>query len=138
MDWLSFEDVNWLAVAIAFIVTFAFGWWYYSPAGLWKPWKRLAGITGEQMEGANMGVAFGGTIVFNLLGVLLLAVLMGGLGIDSWGGGLALGALIGLVFRGGAHAIHNGFALRHPGITGLDTLHDTAALALAGLILGLL
>jgi len=30
MDWLSFEGINWLAVVIAFLVGFGFGWWYYS------------------------------------------------------------------------------------------------------------
>jgi len=138
MDWLSLEGVNWLAVAIAFIVCFAFGWWYYSPAGVWNVWKKAAGVTGEQMEGASMGVAFAGTIIANLLGVLLLAILMVQLGAESWVDGLVLGAIIGLVFRAGAHALHNGFAIRSPKVTLLDGLHDTVALALAGVVLGLI
>jgi hypothetical protein len=137
MDWLTFDGVNWLAVAIAFIVSFAFGWWYYSPAGLWNTWKKAAGVTGEQMEGASMGVAFGGTIAANLLGVIVLAILMVQLGAESWIDGLVLGAVIGLVYRAGAHALHNGFAVRSPKVTLLDGLHDTIALALAGTVLGL-
>lgn len=137
MDWLTFEGVNWLAVAIAFLASFAFGWWYYSPAGVWKVWTKAAGITGEQMEGASMGVAFGGTIIANLLGVILLAVLMVQLGAETWVDGLLLGAIIGFVYRAGAHALHNGFAIRSPKVTLLDGLHDTVALALAGVILGL-
>ena len=137
MDWLSFEGVNWLAVAIAFVVSFAFGWWYYSPAGLWNVWKRAAKVTGEQMEGANMGVAFGGTIIANLLGVILLAVLMVQLEIATWWEGALFGAIIGLVYRAGAHALHNGFAMRSPKVTLLDGIHDVVALALAGLVLGL-
>ena len=137
MDWLSFEGVNWLAVAIAFVVSFAFGWWYYSPAGLWNVWKRAAKVTGEQMEGANMGVAFGGTIIANLLGVILLAVLMVQLEIDTWYAGALFGAIIGLVYRAGAHALHNGFTIRSPKVTLLDGLHDTVMLALSGLVLGL-
>jgi len=138
MEWLSFDGVNWLAVLVAFVVTFAFGWWWYSPAGLFKPWKKAAGITSEQMENASMGVAFGGTIVANALGVILLAVLMGGLGVDGWWQGALFGAVLGLVFRGGAHALHNGFAIRSPKITLIDAAHDTLALALAGLVLGLM
>ena len=61
-----------------------------------------------------MGVAFGGTILANLLGVILLAVLMVQLGAESWLDGLVLGAIIGLVYRAGAHALHNGFAMRSP------------------------
>jgi hypothetical protein len=137
MDWLTFDGVNWLAVVIAFIASFAFGWWYYSPAGLWTVWKKAAGITGEQMEGASMGVAFGGTILANALGVIVLAILMVQLGADSWLDGLVLGAIIGVVYRAGAHALHNGFAIRSPKVTLLDGLHDTLALAIAGVILGL-
>jgi len=137
MEWLSFEGVDWLAVAIAFGVSFAFGWWYYSPAGVWKVWKRAAKVTDADMEGASMGVAFGGTIVANALGVILLSVLMVRLDAATWPDGLVLGAMLGLVYRAGAHAIHNGFAMRSPVVTALDGLHDVVALGLAGALLGL-
>lgn len=137
MEWLTFEGVDWLAVAIAFVVSFAFGWWYYSSAGVWKVWKKAAGVMGQQGEGSSMAVAFGGTLLANVLGVILLAVLMVQLGVDTWYWGAAFGAIIGLVYRAGAHALHNGFASRSPVVTALDGLHDVVALALAGLVLGL-
>ncbi len=137
MEWFTLSDVNWLAVLVAFVASFALGWWWYSAAGFWKVWSAKAGVTPEVMEQAPMAVAFGGTIVANVAGVILLEVLMNALGIDTWSGGLAFGALLGLVMRGGAHALHNGFAARPPLITVIDAAHDTAALALAGLVLGL-
>ncbi|WP_084076950.1 DUF1761 domain-containing protein [Demequina sp. NBRC 110057] len=137
MEWLSFDGVPWWGVLVAFLVTFVFGWFYYSPAGLFPLWSRLGRIEQKDVENAPMAVAFGGTIAANVLGVILLAVLMVGLGIDDWGAGLAFGAVVGLVFRGGAHALHNGFAARHPGVTALDALHDTVALGLSGLVLAL-
>lgn len=138
MEWLSFDGVNWLAVLIAFLVSFAYGWWFYSTAGLFRPWAKAAGITMEDTQKGNMAVAFGGTILANVLGVILLAVLMVGLGVTGWWQGLLFGAVLGLIFRGGAHALHNGFALRSPKVTLLDALHDTVALGLAGLVLGLM
>ena len=137
MEWLTFEGVNWLAVAIAFVASFAFGWWYYSPAGVWNVWKRAAKVSNDDMENTPMAPAFIGTIVANILGVVMLAVLMVALGADSWVDGLVLGALIGLIYRGGAHALHNGFAMRSPKVTLLDALHDMLALAIAGVVLGL-
>ncbi|WP_062299566.1 DUF1761 domain-containing protein [Demequina maris] len=137
MDWFTFDGIDWIGVLVAFVVSFAIGWWWYSPAGFWKVWRDKAGVTDDLMKDANMGAAFGGTIAFNILGVILLAMLMNGLGVEDWTGGLLLGALIGLVFRGGAHAIHNGFAVRSPAVTAIDTAHDTVALAVAGVILGL-
>lgn len=137
MDWFTFDGIDWIAVLVAFLATFAIGFWWYSDAGFFKAWRRLGNITREDMGGASMGVAFGGTIAANVLGVILLAMLMNGLGIDDWSGGLLLGAIVGLIFRGGAHALHNGFAIRHPGITLIDAAHDTVGLAVAGLVLGL-
>ncbi|WP_296667251.1 DUF1761 domain-containing protein [Demequina sp.] len=137
MDWFTFEGINWIAVLVAFVVAFAVGWWWYSPAGFWKIWRTQAGVTDERMEQANMGAAFAGTIVANLLGVVLLAMLMNALGIDDWSGGLLLGAAVGLIFRGGAHAIHNGFALRSPTVTLIDAAHDMVGLAIAGVVIGL-
>ena len=138
MEWLSFEGVNWIAVLIAFVVTFVINWFWYSDRGFFKPWKTAGGITSEQMEGANMGVSFGGAVVGNLLGIVLLAVLMAGLGVTGWWQGLVFGAVVGFVYRAGAHMIHNGFALRKTLITVIDGASDTVGLAVAGLILGLM
>lgn len=136
MDWLSFGDVNWLAVVIAFVVVFVVGWFWYSPQGFFPLWARLGRIDRDAMENANMGVAFGGTALGTGLGVITLALLLNGLGVEGWGAGALTGLIVGFVFRGGAHAIHNGFALRHVGVTLIDAAHDTVQLAIAGAILG--
>lgn len=136
MDWLTFDGVNWLAVTVAFVAAFGFGALYYSKLMIFPLWMRLAKVSPKDVEQANMAVAFGGTIVATLVGVILQAVLMAGLGITGAGPGLLFGAILGVVFRGGAHAIHNGFAARHPGVTLLDLTHDAVGMAIAGAILG--
>lgn len=136
-DWLSLDGVNGVAVLAAFLASFFLGWFWYSNAAFFPMWVRLGKITDDQMKNANMAIAFGGTALFNLLGVILLAVLMEATGATSVGGGAVLGAIVGLVFRGGGHVIHNGFALRDPRITLIDVGADTAGLALAGVVLGL-
>jgi hypothetical protein len=138
MEWFDLGAINWWAVVVAFVLSFGLGWFWYSPQGFFGPWKRAAGITDEQMREADMGIAFGGTAAANLLGVILLAVLMAAADVSGWWQGLAFGAILGLVFRGGAHALHNGFAIRKPMVTLIDAAHDTVALALAGLIIGLM
>ncbi len=138
MEWFSVDGANWLAVVLAFVASFALGWIWYSPQGLFKPWATAAGITPESMHNAKMGPAFAQTILANALGVVVLAVLMVNLGVGTWWEGLLLGGLIGLVFRGGAHALHNGFAQRSGRVTFIDAAHDASALAIAGAILGLM
>jgi hypothetical protein len=137
MDFLSLDGVNWLAVVVAFIASFALGAFWYSAAGFFPVWQRLGNITDEQIKHANMAAAFGGTVVANLLGVIVLAVLMVATGATGMGGGALLGMIVGLVYRAGAHALHNGFAVRNPKITLIDGAHDTLGLALAGAILGI-
>lgn len=136
-DWLTLDGVNWIGVLVAFVATFALSWFWYSKAAFFPMWQRLGKITDDQMENANMGVAFGGTTLFNLAGIVLLAMLMAALQVTGVAGGAALGAILGLVFRGGAHAIHNGFAIRDPRITLIDAAADTVSLAVAGAILAL-
>lgn len=136
MDWLNFAEVNWLAVVIAFVVVFVVGWFWYSPQGFFPLWTRLGKIDRDAVGEANMGVAFGGTFLGTGLGVILTALLLNGLGVEGWVAGMLTGLILGLVYRGGAHAIHNGFALRHPGVTLIDLAHDTVQLAIAGAILG--
>jgi len=138
VEWFELGAINWWAVALAFALSFGLGWFWYSPQGFFNPWKRAAGITDEQMREADMGTAFGGTAAANLLGVILLAVLMAAADVSGAWQGLVFGAMVGLVFRGGAHALHNGFAIRRPLVTLIDAAHDTVALAVAGLVIGLM
>lgn len=138
MEWFDVADISWPAVALAFLLSFGLGWLWYSPQGFFGPWQRATGITHEQMQEANMPVAFGGTAIANLLGVILLAAVMVAADVSGWWQGLVFGAVVGLVFRGGAHALHNGFAIRKPMVTLIDAAHDTLALALAGLIIGVM
>lgn len=137
MEWLTLDGVHWGGVGLAFLASFILGWVWYSPAVFFPVWSRLDGLTEEKQKNAPMGIAFVGTAVANLLGVILLAVLMLGLGVSGVASGAVLGAVLGLVFRGGAHFLHNGFAVRDWRISVIDAAHDTVALALAGVVLGL-
>ncbi|MFN3866380.1 MAG: DUF1761 domain-containing protein [Demequina sp.] len=137
MEWFSFDGVPWLGVLLAFVVASVMGWFWYSPRGFFRPWQRAVGFTDAQMEGANMGLAFGQMVVGNVLGLIVLAALLLALGIDSWWAATLTGGVLGFAFRGGAHMLHDGFAMRGPVATWIDTAHDTLALTLSGLPIGL-
>ncbi|HEY6506599.1 MAG TPA: DUF1761 domain-containing protein [Vicinamibacterales bacterium] len=137
MNWLTLGGLNWLGIGLAFVAVFVLGFWWYSPAGFLPVWTRLQGITDADMKGVEPVPAFGGVVLANLLGTVLLAVLMKALAVESAAGGALTGLVLGLVFKGGAHAGHNGFALRPPLITLIDTAHDAVGLAVAGFVLAL-
>ncbi|WP_297081466.1 DUF1761 domain-containing protein [uncultured Demequina sp.] len=137
MDWLTFTDFPWLGALLAFVATFILGSLWYSPRMFFKPWQRAVGFTDEDMKNANMGLSFGQMAVGNVIGLVILAMLLVGLGVDTWSGAAVTGAAVGFAMRGGAHLVHDGFALRSPVATWIDIAHDTVSLALAGLVIGL-
>lgn len=133
----SLGNLNWIAVFLAAASSFLVGFVWYHKAVFGKSWMKLVGITEEQINSSKgMARSFILTGIFSLLTAVTLSCLMYALAIKEPIGGLLFGACIGLVFRSGAHVIHNGFAQRSFRLTVIDGTHDIVAVALMGLILG--
>ncbi|MDQ3051325.1 MAG: DUF1761 domain-containing protein [Bacteroidota bacterium] len=60
-------DINFLVIALAALIPLAVGMIYYNPKVLGNAWMASAGLTEEQLKGANMGLIFGLTYVFSFL-----------------------------------------------------------------------
>lgn len=138
MDWLShISQINWLAVALAFISSMAIGFVWYMPAVLGKRWMAAIGKTEEDLKniggGAGIWVPM---VVAAALTAVLLAVLISKLGLDSAVAGGWFALVLALVFRAGGHVIHNGFAGRPTAVTLIDSGHDLLAMTVAGAIIG--
>jgi hypothetical protein len=71
-----FSDINWLAVVVAVVASFAVGSLWYGPL-FQKPWMRASGMTFEKGKQGNMALTFGGTAVLNLLIAVAIALLAG-------------------------------------------------------------
>src|SRR5450830_198071 len=144
MDWgQALGDVNWWAVLAAALSSFAVGALWYGRALFGKSWMRLAGVSEESINARKeMGGSGGPTSSYLMTAVtavataILLAVLLIATGTTGFFPAALLGAVLGLVFRLGAHVIHNGFAGRPLALTGIDGLHDVVAMAVAAGILG--
>ncbi|QHK19823.1 DUF1761 family protein [Pseudarthrobacter psychrotolerans] len=138
MDWLShISQINWFAVALAFISSMAIGFVWYMPAVLGKRWMAAIGKTEEDLKniggGAGIWVPM---MVAAALTAVLLAVLISKLGLDSALAGGWFALVLALVFRAGGHVIHNGFAGRPTAVTLIDSGHDLLAITVAGAIIG--
>ncbi len=138
MDWLShISQINWLAVLLAFISSMAIGFVWYMPAVLGKRWMAAIGKTEADLKniggGAGIWVPM---MVAAALTAVLLAVLISKLGLDSAVAGGWFALVLALVFRAGAHVIHNGFAGRPTSVTLIDSGHDLLAMTVAGAIIG--
>jgi MFS family permease len=64
-------NISWLAVLVAAVAGFGVGGLWYGPLFA-KAWQREAGLSDEEIAGANMPLIFGGTFVLNLIGAFIL------------------------------------------------------------------
>jgi hypothetical protein len=140
MDWLSFiSQINWLAVALAFISSMAIGFVWYLPAVLGNRWMAAIGKTEEDLKNIGGGAGIWlPMMVAAALTAILLAVLISKLGLDNAVAGGWFALVMALVFRAGGHVIHNGFAGRPAAVTLIDSGHDLVAMTVAGAIIGAL
>ncbi|MCB0643638.1 MAG: DUF1761 domain-containing protein [Phaeodactylibacter sp.] len=67
--------MNILALAVAALIPLLVGFVWYSDKVFGKAWQNAAGLKTEDLEGANMAVIFGGTLVLSFL--LAVAVQFG-------------------------------------------------------------
>ncbi len=97
---MPIADINYLAVLIAAVVSFAIGAFWYSPAGFGKQWAAMMGITfdksPEKKKAANkaMAIAFVGTLVM----AYVLAHFVDYVEATTFGAGIVLGFWLWLGF----------------------------------------
>jgi hypothetical protein len=100
MSFSTLGELNWLAVIVATIVYFALGALWYSQAGFAKPWMRSIGWNPAADAPAPSAsyylLPFFGYLVL-VIGIGMLAVATGS---DSFGEGLALGVVLGILIAG--------------------------------------
>ncbi len=134
----TIEQLNWWAVLIAAFVPFPIGFlWYSFDYGFGKKWAKMVGLKKSDIEKSDgMGMTFGVLAVVAVATAIVLASLMQVTGTVGLVDSALFGVVIGLVLRGGAHFIHNGFARRPAGLTMLDVGHDVVSLTAMAVILG--
>ena len=129
-----FHDVNWFAVLVAGVAWFILGSvWYTVLFG--TAWARLTG-TDPENPGGNMARIFGATLVLEIWASAFLAGLLHISDTATMGGGLHLGALLGVGIVLPVVAINNLYQRKSPALTGIDAGHMIVGLVIAGAILG--
>lgn len=138
MDWLSsISHLNWLAVLVAFASSMVIGFVWYMPAVLGRMWMQAIGKTEEDLQkidgGAGIWIPM---MIAAALTSILLAILIGRLGVHGSLAGGFFALVVAIVFRAGGHVIHNGFAGKPSAVTVIDSGHDIVAMTVAGVIIG--
>ena len=90
---MDLSTLNFLAILVAALSSFAIGGLWYSPTLFGKAWMAENGLT-EQDAPKNMGMIFGATFVLSLIIAFNLAAFIGGEATFAFG--LLAGALAGI------------------------------------------
>lgn len=125
--------INWLAVIVAAVATFALGALWYGPL-VGKAWLHLSTMTEERAASANMPVIFGVAFVLQLLAAFALAMFIGG------GAGVSFGAFTGFMtgtfFVATAFGVVYLFEQRPFALWGIDAGYYILSFTMMGAILG--
>lgn len=132
-------QLNWWVIVVATLSTMPIGYaWYDLTIGFGKRWAKLNGLSEKELgSGKGMGMTFAVMLATSFVTAFLIACFIKALGIDTLLAGLGLGLLLGVVFRGGAHFIHNGFTRKPMELTLIDVGHDTVSLSVMAIVIAL-
>lgn len=129
-------EVNWIAVVIAAVASFALGAVWYSPILFGKAWQREAGLSDEQIKQGNFLRIFGLALVLSLLAAWNFANFLGPR--PSLALGLGAGASAGLLWVAGSFGINYLFERKSFKLFAINGGYHTLQFAIIGLVLSLL
>jgi hypothetical protein len=132
--------INYLAVIVAAVATFALGALWYSPALFAKPWVRAHGYTPEKVEAMRKGAgkAYGSAFVCYLVMAFMMAILAGRTGAATLPGGVRLGVVVWLGFAATIGMTAQLFSeTLKLGVYAIDAGYQLVYLMLQGVILAL-
>ena len=135
---MAFAGINYLAVLIAAVASFAFGAAYYM--SLSRPWLAAIGKTKEELAAAGKGspVPFIVSIIALAIMAWTLAGIMGHLGAGqvTVKNGIISALFIWLGFVITTQAVNYAFGQRKPMLTVIDGIHWLGVLVIQGAIIG--
>lgn len=137
-------QLNWLAIAIAFVVFFIVGAIWFGPKTFYPAWVKLIGAVetpGKGLGHHGMPFVFGLTALGALVQVIALAVVIEFVSAANGPvgpiGGLISGLLVGIGFAAASSLSHRLFSGQGIRVWLIEVGGDIVSLTLAGLIIGL-
>lgn len=134
---MDFSNINFLAVLVAAIASFALGALWYTSILFGKAWQKELGYTDEYLQSGNMPLTFGTSFVMMLLMALGMAGLLGAKGGEiGWAGGLQFGLLVGLFFAATSIAINYVYQRKSLKLWLIDAVYQVLIIGIMGAIIG--
>lgn len=124
-------------VLIGAALYFALGALWYSDALFAKPWMDGQGITPESIDRSGMGARMLATFVLELVAVLVLAVALQSMGIETWLAGAFAGLVLGVGIGFVPMAVSAAYESRPLSLLWINGGYHVVSMTIAGLILGI-
>lgn len=132
---MDMSQLNFLAIIVAAVSSFALGSFWYSPVLFGKAWQKESGMTDEKAKSVNMGKVFGLAFVLSLLISFNLAAFIGPTA--TFGFGVFAGAMAGIFWAMGALGITYLFEQQSTKLWLINGGYHAVSFTVMGGILGL-
>ena len=137
---MDFSSINWLAVIVCVLVSFAVGFVYFSPKVFFDVWWKALGKTGEPGSG-GMGMTWGFTTVASIVLAISMAFMVNALGSRMEGGpnlvnGMLTGFMLWLGFVAATSLTNRLFAGHGLKVWAIEAGNHLIVMVLMGAILG--
>jgi hypothetical protein len=138
---MTFTDLNFVGVLVAFVVSFISGGIWFGPKTFYPIWMKAKGIASGQLshQQNKPALLFGGTIIGVLIQTLTLATIITGLQAGNSDFSIVDGALVGAAlgigiaaFASLSHRLFGGDSLK---VWIIETANDALNLTIAGAII---
>ena len=135
---MELSNINFLALFVAAIASFALGALWYSPVMFSKAWQKAVGLTDENLQKANMALVFGSSfLLIFLMDFGLAVILQGHASRDITAcSGFLYGLLIGIFFVATSYGINMIYQRKSFLLWAIDSGYQVLYLAMTGAILG--
>lgn len=110
---LQFGEVNWLAILVAAAAAFVIGAAWYSPKMFAAQWMTDVGLKKKDIEKADdMTMTMVSSFVLTFVKALLVALLVGALGLQGFADGFIFGGLLAVMFGATIVGLHYLYQMR--------------------------
>jgi hypothetical protein len=128
---IALENINWLAVAIAFALSMVWGGIYYSPNVIGDLWAKVAGVKYDKDGGSNLMVI---AAVLSFVSAFVMGLFQ--TTVDGVVDGVFTGLVLGVLVLANL-AIMYSFALRRKKQLLIDGISILVSFALMGVVFGI-
>lgn len=135
---MNLENLNFLAILVSALVSFALGSLWYSPLMFGKTWQKAVDLSDEKIKNSNMFKTFGFSFILMIIMAFGLALLFNAHGNNenNWLSGLIHGVFVGIFFVATSYGVNMLYQQKPLNLWAIDSGYQIILLGIMGTIIG--